>query len=250
MTLKEGLLVDRRWLLEQGFDRPAVDYFLRSGKLAAVGRGVYRKPGPPLKWQNVVYSLSQLGYHVHVGHLSALKHHKFHHFLKLGLLDAILLYSNRKLPVWLSAVIGELRFQEMHRNPFKDNLSLGLQDVPFGAWDWPIVYATPERASIELLSTITSVEEIRQADLMLEGAVSFRPEMLQALLEECKQVKAKRLFLWMARGHNHSWYRRIDQKNIDLGSGKRQIVQDGVLDSEFMITVPREDDSGQEEPLF
>ncbi len=241
---------DPTWLREQGFDRPAVDYFLRSGKLVAVGRGVYRKLGHSLKWQNVVYSLSQLGYHVHVGHVSALKHHGLHYFLELSRRDSVLIYSDRKLPGWLSAVWGEFHFQKMHRNPFEDSLSLGLQDVPFGTWDRPIVYATPERATIELLSTVTSVEEIRQADLMLEGAVSFRPVMLQALLEECKQVKAKRLFLWMARGHNHSWYRRINQRNIDLGSGKRQIVQDGVLDSEFMITVPRGDRNGQDESQF
>jgi len=78
-ALPEGLVVDRTWLQERGFDRPAVDYFIRSGKLEAVAHGVYRKPGPALKWQNVVYSLSELGYRLHVGHLSALAFHGFSH---------------------------------------------------------------------------------------------------------------------------------------------------------------------------
>ena len=48
--LPEGLVVDRKWLYAQGYERSTVDYFLRSGRLERVKRGVYRRPGPPLKW--------------------------------------------------------------------------------------------------------------------------------------------------------------------------------------------------------
>ena len=72
-TLPEGLLVNRKWLKEKGFMRPLVDYYLRSGALEAVVRGVYRRPGPPLKWQHVVYSLTVMGHFVHVGGRSALE---------------------------------------------------------------------------------------------------------------------------------------------------------------------------------
>ncbi len=73
--LFEGLLVDRAWLKGRGIENTNVDYYLRSGKLEAVVHGIYRKPGPPLKWQNVVYSLTLLGYDVHVGHMTALTYH-------------------------------------------------------------------------------------------------------------------------------------------------------------------------------
>ncbi|MFB6357802.1 MAG: AbiEi antitoxin N-terminal domain-containing protein [Thiohalorhabdaceae bacterium] len=72
-TLPEGQLVNRSWLKDRGFDRPRVDYYLRTGALEAVARGIYRKPGPPLKWEHVVYSLQQLGHDVHVGGRSALE---------------------------------------------------------------------------------------------------------------------------------------------------------------------------------
>ena len=71
--LPEGQIVDRDWLKRHGFERPLVDYYLRSGALEAVARGVYRRPGPPLKWEHVVYSLQALGYPVHVGGRSALE---------------------------------------------------------------------------------------------------------------------------------------------------------------------------------
>jgi hypothetical protein len=41
----EGQLVNRAWLQARGVDRPLVDSWLRSGKLAAVSHGVCR-PGP------------------------------------------------------------------------------------------------------------------------------------------------------------------------------------------------------------
>ena len=248
-ALQEGLLVDRAWLQNHGFDRPAVDYYLRSGKLEAVAHGVYRKPGPALKWRNVVFSLTELGYRLHVGHLSALAFHGFQHYLELGNEVEVRLYSDRRLPGWVHDVPTPSRFVEMVRNPFVD-FELGVEDVPFGTWDWPIKYASPERAFLELTSTVSSTEEIRRAELMMEGAANLRPTLLHSLLQECRQVKAKRLFLWIAREQGHPWYRYIDQAQIDLGSGKRQIVKGGVMDDEFLITVPGKDEDGQTEPVF
>jgi len=248
-VLREGLLVNRPWLQDHGFDRPAIDYYLRAGKLEAVAHGVYRKPGPALKWQNVVYSLSELGYRVHVGHLSALAFHGFQHYLKLEGDVEVRLFRDRRLPGWVHNAPTATSFVEMVRNPFRD-LELGVEDVPFGTWDWPIRYASPERAFLELTSTVSSAEEIRQAQFMMEGAANLKPTLLQSLLQECRQVKTKRLLLWIAREQGHPWYRHIDPAKIDLGSGKRQIVKGGVLDDEFLITVPGKNEDGQTEPVF
>lgn len=64
--LPDGQVVSRTWLKERGFSRPRVDYALRAGKLVALSRGIYRRPGPPLKWEHVVFSLNEMGYDVHV----------------------------------------------------------------------------------------------------------------------------------------------------------------------------------------
>jgi hypothetical protein len=247
--LQEGVLVNRIWLKRKGFDRPAVDFYLRSGKLEAVTRGVYRKPGPPLKWQNVVYSLQVLGYQVHVGHFSALQYHGFQHYLTFGSIDKISLYCDNRLPSWIDE-FDQFSFIQMEQSLFTHGYAQGTVDVAFGTWDWPIKYSTPERAFIELMSTIRTAEDISQAQMMLEGAANLRPRLLQDLLEQCRQIKAKRLFLWMARTSGHAWYMQIDKTQVDLGSGKRQIVPEGVLDKEFLITVPKEASSGQAESIF
>ena len=53
-------------------------------------------------------------------------------------------------------------------------------------------------------------------------------------------MKAKRLFLWFATRHNHSWLKSLDVSKVNLGSGKRVIVTGGLLDKQYQITVPRE----------
>ncbi len=72
-VLPEGLLVNRDWLYAKGFKRSAIDYYLRSEILVAAARGIYRRQGPPLKWQHVAYSLQVLDYGLHVGGRTALE---------------------------------------------------------------------------------------------------------------------------------------------------------------------------------
>jgi hypothetical protein len=100
--LPDGLLVDRAWLSARGFERPLVDYYLRSGALLPVARGAYRRPGPPLKWEHVVYSLQELGYEVHVGGRSALELQGFAHYLSMQGVKQIHLHGTDKLPGWVS----------------------------------------------------------------------------------------------------------------------------------------------------
>jgi hypothetical protein len=181
--------------------------------------------------------------------MTALAYHGYEHYLKLGDTQSIRLFSTQKLPSWVEKIKIGPGFVIMNRNPFVDDV-IGVVEVPFGMWDWPIRYSSPERAFIELTSTIETREEILQAKLMLEGAANLRPRQLQALLEACGNIKAKRLFLWLARMAGHSWYHLIDISRVNLGAGKRQIVPGGALDAQFMITIPKEALDGQQEPIF
>lgn len=248
-TLPEGQLVDRTWLKARGFDRPRVDYFMRTGALEAVARGIYRRPGPPLKWQHVVYSLQELGHDVHVGGRSALELQGLAHYVAMQTRARIDLYSPAKLPSWLAKLEFPYQFVEHRLKLVEQVPEVGLTTVPFGHWDWPIRYATWELAFLELFAEVDSPGDFDYADKLCEGASVMRPWLIQKLLEACSNVKAKRLFLWFARRHNHPWFAKLDTRAVDLGRGKRMIVQGGALDSQYLITVPREmADDG--EPLF
>ncbi len=248
-ALPEGQLVNRSWLKDRGFDRPRVDYYLRTGALEAVARGIYRRPGPRLKWEHVVYSLQELGHDVHVGGRSALELQGLAHYVAKQERPRIDLYSPAKLPSWLTKLDLPYQFVEHRLKLFEHLPEEGLTTVPFGHWDWPIRHATWELAFLELVAEVESRRDFDYADKLFEGASVMRPWLIQKLLEACTNVKAKRLFLWFARRHDHPWFAKLETQGLDLGRGKRMIIREGALDSQYQITVPREMADGGE-PLF
>ena len=248
-ALPEGQVVNRSWLKDRGFDRPRVDYYLRTRALEAVARGVYRRPGPPLKWEHVVYSLQELGHNVHVGGRSALELQGMAHYVGKQERSRIDLVSPVKLPPWLAKLDLPFQLVEHRLKLFEQVPAEGLTTVPFGHWDWPTRYATWELAFLELMAEVGSADDFDYADKLFQGASVMRPWLIQKLLEACTNVKAKRLFLWFAQRYHHPWFTKLETQGVDLGRGKRMIVRGGALDSKYLITVPREmADDG--EPLF
>ena len=248
-SLPEGQLVNRAWLGAHGFSRPRVDYALRAGKLVSVAHGVYRRPGPPLKWEHVVYSLNQMGCSAHVGGRSALELQGLVHYLPLGAVQRIDLYDTTTVPSWVKDFQTPFWFRVHTRRLFASLPEAALHERPFGAWDWPIPYSTPELAMLELLAEVRDASDFSMADKFFESAVTLRPDLIHALLKSCTQVKAKRLFLWFTDRHAHPWRQALEIDGIDLGRGKRLLVKGGAYDPEYQITVPREMVGGIEQPL-
>jgi len=237
--LPDGLVVNRTWLKIKGFDRIAVDYFVRSGKLERVGHGVYRRPGPPLKWEHVVYSIQELGSPVHVGGRSALDLQGMAHYLPLGGMQTVELYGVNKLPDWLNGLQLPAKLVAKGTGGMTKLPSDALTTRPFGHWDWQLRFSTVELALFELLGKIKDESDFSLADKYFESAATLRPKLLNSLLQACRQIKTKRLFLWFADRHNHAWRSKLNTVNVDLGSGKRMIVKGGALDKTYAITVPR-----------
>lgn len=238
--MPEGQLANRAWLRSRGFNRPRVDYALRAGKLTAVTRGIYRRPGPALKWEHVVYSLNQMGCSVRVGGRSALELQGMAHYLPLGDAQRIDLYVVGRAPAWVQTFQGPFCFA-IHTGRLFDPLpEAAVHHRPFGAWDWPIPFSMPELALLELLAGVRQEADFFLADKFFEGAVNLRPGLLHDLLKACTQVKAKRLFLWFSDRHGHAWRRDLDAEGVDLGRGKRLLVRGGRYDAAYQITVPRE----------
>jgi hypothetical protein len=238
-SLPDGQIVDRTWLKKQGFSRPRVDSYLRSGALQAVARGAYRKPGPPLKWEHVVYSLQELGCPVHLGGRSALELAGMAHYLRLGDVQTISLYGTSHLPLWVDQVATDYRLEGHNPKLFSVLPQAVLVTRPFGHWDWLLRYASLELAFLELFAEIATATDFEVADKLFEAATTLRPELVRTLLLHCTNVKAKRLFLWFGERHQHPWQSVLNTSGIDLGSGKRMLIRGGVLDKRFHISVPR-----------
>ena len=236
---------------------------MSSGWLVQPVRGVYHRHRTISSWEQIVISLQTLlQYPVSVGGRSALEIQGYAHYLPTSPgVRTIHLYTDKKLPGWLTKFSANAEFISHNRSRFLstverneealvlDNartnieatpLSGGLLILPWGQWNWPLVISSPERAILELMDELPRNESFHQVDMIMEGLVNLRPRRLQALLEDAKSIKVKRLFFFFADRHRHKWLSHLDRKRISLGSGKRVIFQGGILDSKYKITVPEE----------
>jgi hypothetical protein len=251
--LPEGLPVDSSWLQKQGYSRQLIAKYLHNGWLVSPVLGVYRRDSALLDskdWQTVIVSLQNLlSLPITVGGRTALELQGFAHYLSMTGHREIHLYCPQSLPGWVSKLPLKqpLLLHSAHlfklvpdRKENATDWRAHFAEHRWGASDWNITCSTPERAVLELLAELPSHETFHQADVLMEGLTSLRPRYLNILLSDCRSIKTKRLFLWFAERHNHAWFKAIDTKTVNLGSGKRMLVPGGKLDTRYLITVPKE----------
>jgi hypothetical protein len=259
-----GLLLSSSWLHEHGYPSNLVAYYVSAGKLESAARGVYRTPGTPLKWQSVVATLQlNEGSWSHVGGRTAIVQRGLGHYARTREAETIQLFGPETLPSWVNKLDLPETFEQRRDAAFQglrvcrdekgtlhqfgkderpissENLpDLGLVEVKWGTFDWPLIFSTEERAILELLQNVPERESIHEAFVLLQGLVNLRPQRVSALLRACQSIKAKRLFLALAERAGHAWFRHLDLKGVELGSGKRSLFPGGRLDPKYHITLP------------
>lgn len=266
-NLPEGLLVTASWLTEKGYSSSLRAQYVSAGWLEQPARGVYRRPYGDLRWEHAVISLQTiLEFPVIVGGRTALELQGYAHYLPQDQ-QAIHLYGDQSIPNWLNKLglpnhFHFRRSDRLFRNDpvargltslewniktgvgrSNDPLQTGLTILPWGHWDWPMTLSTPERAIFELLNELPQNESFHQADMLMESLANLSPRRVQKLLIDCKSVKVKRLFMFFAERHDHSWFKRIDRTQVDLGTGKRMLVKGGKLNKTYQITLPEDLDA-------
>lgn len=252
-VLPEGFPVDSAWLQKRGYSRQLIAKYLRHNWLESPTRGVYRRPTTIAEgdsWQPVVLSIQTLlELPLTVGGRTALELHGLTHYLSLSDIQEIHLYGSKAPPNWIHSLPVKQEFvvhsAKLIKAPASPGLESALRRASFieqrwGMSDWSMLISTPERAILEVMDELPSKESFHQVDVLMEGVSNLRPKCVATLLSCCRSVKTKRLFLWFADRHRHSWLSEIDISKIDIGSGKRMLVPGGKLDSKYLITVPGE----------
>ncbi len=261
-NLPEGLIVDAAWLENHGYYSSLRKKYVSGGWLEQPVRAVYRRPRGKPSWEQVVISLQTLlGLPVSVGGRTAIEMQGYEHYLSHKR-EFIHLYTDTKLPGWVSKLPVGICFAVHKRSRFLPNVTENLDPLPlfaedsdnnsgdtlpgalrvtrWGQWKWPLVLSTPERAILEMIDELPSSETFHNVDVTMEGLVDLSPRRIQNLLEKATSVKVKRLFFFFADRHRHSWLKYIDREKVDLGKGKRMIVKGGKYNSTYRITVPKE----------
>ena len=244
-----GYLVDAQWLLAQGVAYETFRDYVKRGWLERVARGVFRRPGPnesgdaPLDWKVCMLSLQYImRYEIHVGGISALGQQGYDHYLRLGSTAPVWIYGD--IPTWLGRVPVNAAVESRKTSLF-DDPSLGLSasyskanEIP--ASNWSLIMSSPERAILEAMDELPDKESFHTVDMVFESLTTLRPKMLTGLLHSCRKIKVKRLFFVFADRHGHSWRKRLDAEQFDLGSGDRAMIKGGSIHPRYRIVVPDE----------
>jgi len=242
----EGLIVSRKWLKQEtDLSNHSIDNLVKSEQLKLLWKGLYTRGITPPNWQSTVYTLQHiLQTDFIIGGLFALELKGFSHYLPNSNKVTVHLYGNDKLPVWVNEIVKNIVFVKHTRTSLFAEMDKNLSEkystsVPWKDNTGELKLSTPERACLEMLDLLPNNISFEHADQLIQGMTTLSPRVLQALLEECSNIKVKRLFLWFAKRHNYIWFTKLNLEKIELGSGNRVIEKGGELDKDYLITVPK-----------
>lgn len=238
-TLPEGVIAPASWLSDEGYSMQLLYQYVKSGWLIKTSRGSYIRVDAKPSWQGAVLGLQKLALEpFHIGGISSLYLQGYAHYLPFGVSQIIYLYGTKNLPAWFKNIKLDQEFKVMKKPFFA---SVGLKSISSNVKEWEMEVSTPERAILELLYQVKPDGlGFEFAAELFEGLTTLRPALLNELLSICENIRVKRLFLFLAHYFNHPWAKYINRDNLELGSGRMQIVKNGVFDNEFLITIPKE----------
>lgn len=250
--LGDTRLVSSRYLRARGYSNSLVAGYVSSGWLVSPARGVYMRKGGRLQWDGVVRSL-QVGEEMalHVGGRYALSLQGYEHYLRLGEAGTVTLYGAQKPPGWLGKLSLAQAFEYQGKGPFAPcavsvNAEVSEKTLSEAGLTWlavspgadAVVCATPERAMLELCDSAAGAVGVYEVDALMQAMTTLRPQRVGAMLQQCRSIKAKRLFLALAERHRHAWLSHVPLSGVDLGRGKRALVPGGRLHPTYQITLP------------
>jgi len=237
-SVKPETAVLASWLEELGISRDLQKHYRNSGWLETIDRGAFKRPGENVQWQGALYALQyQANLNVHVGAISALSMQGFSHYFRLSE-EKLFLFSPRKtnLPRWFLRQDWGSPISH-YQTTF---LPIGLGIVEHEEKNFHIQISSPERALFESLYLAPDTIDLVECFHIMEALVNLQPKLVQELLQKCKSIQVKRLFLYLAEKAKHNWFQFIDLSSVDLGSGSRRITAGGVYVSKYQITIPKE----------
>ncbi|MEI6087452.1 MAG: type IV toxin-antitoxin system AbiEi family antitoxin [Bacteroidota bacterium] len=236
--LPAGVVFQTKWLVEKGYSLDLQKRYRNSKWLTSIGIGAMIRANDEVKYEGAIYALQkQSGMNVHPGGRTALSLLGRTHYLEiLENIKTVFGHSKEKLPTWFKEYNWGTKI-DFHATEFLP-INEGFTEIEVKGFS--IKVSNPARALMECLYLAPKFQELIECYELIEGLNDLNPSQVQLLLEKCKSVKVKRLFLYMADKAGHEWFTHLKLESIDLGTGKRSIVKNGVYDSKYMITLPKE----------
>lgn len=233
-----GVVLASSWLAGQGYSLDLQKQYRKSRWFDSIGTGALVRYGDQVDYLGGIYALqSQLGLSVHPAAKTALAMQGKAHYLALAAKKVQLFGGvDDALPLWFKKHDWGLELDCKLSSFLPPELGL----VAFEHKGFTVKISSPARAIMECLYLAPRSQPLLEVSELMEGLNNLRPASVQTLLERCRSVKVKRLFLYLADKAGHDWLAYLKLDRVDLGSGKRAIVPGGVYVSKYQITVPKE----------
>ena len=238
--LPKNAVATTKWLGAFGVGSDLLNRYKKSRWFTEVGYGAVLRTGDKPHWAGALYALQeQLRLPVHLGGKSAIGYQGYAHYIPLNKRESVALFCPYKtsIPKWFEKYDWQAEINVTSTNLFPPEFHDGLKTLEISGFT--LQCATLERALLEILSHIPMHQSLDEARKIMEGMMTLDPAITQNLLQKCGSIKAKRLFLYLAEKENHAWFRKLDIEKIDIGTGNRVVVNGGVVDKKYKITVPR-----------
>ncbi|EGZ1357078.1 hypothetical protein FH764_003248 [Escherichia coli] len=232
-----GSLVLQSWLTRNNISPSLAFKYAQNGWLIKLRAGVYARAGREPDWSDALWCLqNQLEAPVHLAGLSSLSWQGRSHYLQLKQNQCWLSVENKAiLPKWFKEfpavewlMVSALKLPDLDEK-YRTELEVKGKRI---------TASTPELAAYELLSAVPQEISFEHAAELFQGLVNLNPRKVEKLLTLSQSVQTKRLYLFFASFYEHAWFKRIDTSKINQGSGNRQIVVNGKLNTQYQITVP------------
>ena len=234
--LPSGALYFGAWLNKNGISYFLQRHYRNSQWLTAIDKGVmYRTGENPTLFSALSCFNSQMNKKFHIGAMSALEMRGFAHYVPLGRQNIVVYCpQNEWFPKWFSKYDFGVAVIKKYSEYSETGISIVTEN------NFEVAVSSPERAFLESLDLAPKYYGLTDLFQVMEMLNGLRANLLQQLLEECKSIKVRRLFLFMAEKAAHLWFADLDLSKIDLGKGKRSIVKNGVYNAKYQITISKD----------
>ncbi len=176
---------------------------------------------------------------IHVAAKTALEWQGSGHFLSATQKNRVYIFgaARTKLPSWFKKHDWQVKIYFTSTALFSNADNLGFIEKKQDTFSLRI--SSRERAILELLSLIPQEQSFDEAVLLFESLRTLRPFLVQQLLEQCRSIKVKRLFLYFAEMTHQPWFKDLQTAKINLGKGKRVIGEGGVFNNKYHLSTPK-----------